>query len=77
MSEQLQDRWLAFINSHDPNLRGQPQWNAVNPDAQWVMGLGDRATPLKPVSSPERMAAFKRFEEGGGRLSALSSALSS
>jgi para-nitrobenzyl esterase len=71
VSEQMQDRWLAFINNHNPNLPGHPQWNAVDPDAVWVMGLGDRVSPLKPVSTPERMAAFQRFVEGGGRLSAL------
>jgi hypothetical protein len=35
------------------------------------MALGDRAAPIAPVSTPERMAAFQRFVAEGGRLSAL------
>jgi para-nitrobenzyl esterase len=71
ISKQLQARWLAFIERRDPNVPGQPQWNAVDPDAILVMGIGDRVSPLAPVSTPERMAAFLRFVESGGQLSAL------
>ena len=71
ISKQLQARWLAFIEKRDPNVPGQPQWNAVEADAKLVMRIGDRVSPVAPVSTPERMAAFLQFVEGGGQLSAL------
>jgi para-nitrobenzyl esterase len=71
VSEQLQARWLSFMEAGDPNQSGLPQWKRVEPGVQAVMALGDRAAPIAPVSTPERMAAFQRFVADGGRLSAL------
>jgi len=71
VSEQLQARWLSFIAAGNPNQNGLPQWKRAEPGVQAVMALGDRAAPIAPVSTPERMAAFQRFVADGGRLSAL------
>jgi para-nitrobenzyl esterase len=71
VSEQLQARWLSFLRTRDPNQDGLPEWKRAEPGVQAVMALGDRAAPIAPVSTPERMAAFQRFVAAGGRLSVL------
>ena len=54
LSDAIQDAWLAFARTGDPNHPGLPAWPAWSPEERPVMRLDvDRAVELDP-SGPER-----------------------
>ncbi len=54
LSDAMQDAWIAFARTGDPNHPGLPEWPAWSPDERPVMGLDvDREVVLDP-SGTER-----------------------
>ena len=46
----MQDYWINFAKTGDPNGEGLPKWPVYSPDTQWqVMHLGPA-----PVAEPDR-----------------------
>jgi para-nitrobenzyl esterase len=69
ISAQLADYWLNFIRGGNPNGMGLTRWAPATPDQVEVMGLGDQVGMRPAVSTRERLAAFRMYVAGGGRLS--------
>jgi para-nitrobenzyl esterase len=69
VSAQLQDYWLAFMRTGDPNGAGRAEWPLFEAAVGKVMALGGRNTPVYPASSSERYQAWRDFAAAGGRLS--------
>lgn len=69
VAAQLQDYWLNFVRSGDPNGAGRDAWAPFAPGSTFLMGLGDGAGPVRPTSGVARFAAFADFVKAGGRLS--------
>ena len=67
VSEDMQDRWLAFMHSGDPNPPGTSQaWPRADLDPRSIWRIG--ATEAAPLIDPERLALFRDFVAQGGRL---------
>ncbi|MEI6642507.1 MAG: carboxylesterase family protein [Novosphingobium sp.] len=64
VSRQWQRRLLAFMRTGRPG-RG---WSPVTRVTAIVMGLGDKEAPVRAVSSPARLEAFRAYAESGGKL---------
>lgn len=69
IAEQLQDYWLNFIRTGDPNGAGRAKWAPYAAGDGFLMGLGDRPEPVRPTSGSARFAAFADYVKAGGRLS--------
>jgi para-nitrobenzyl esterase len=67
VSEEMQDRWLAFMQAGNPNPPGASKaWLRAdsNPRSIWRIG----ATEAAPLIEAERLALFRDFVAQGGRL---------
>lgn len=62
LSRRWQDVILSFARS------GRPGWPAARTGATQVMGFGPNQGMLPAVSTPERLAAWREFAAGGGKL---------
>jgi para-nitrobenzyl esterase len=69
LSVVLMDRWLAFMKTGSPDVRGLPEWIPVGPAATQVMGLGDLPGMTPGVSTLERLELFRQYVAAGGQLS--------
>ena len=69
ISAQLAAYWMNFIRGGNPNGTGLTRWAPATPDQVEVMGLGDQVGMRPAVSTPERLATFRMYVAGGGRLS--------
>ena len=67
ISEQLQEHWLAFMRSGNPNVPGRPIWDPQGPIADRVMVIGDRPGPAMPVSSPDRQRVLLQLARSSGK----------
>lgn len=63
IARKMQDVWLKFMRS------GAPTWRSFRPAEPMVMELGDRIGSTPAVSTPERLAAFRKYVAEGGKLS--------
>ncbi len=71
IARQLQDYWLNFIRSGNPNGCGLVRWPRYAPGDTQVMGIGDAPGARPAVSSPERLAALRAYAEDGGTFSPM------
>lgn len=69
IAAQLQDYWLNFVRTGDPNGPGRAPWAPFAAGDGFLMGLGDRPGPVRPTSGSARFAAFADHVKAGGRLS--------
>ncbi|MCC7462767.1 MAG: carboxylesterase family protein [Gammaproteobacteria bacterium] len=71
IAAQLQEYWLNFIRSGNPNGRGLARWRRWVPGDVDVMGIGDAPGARPAVSSPERLEALRDYAEDGGTFSLM------
>ena len=71
VSTLLQDYWLNFMRSGDPNGPGLARWSRTPAGGVGVMALGPESTYTTAVSTPGRMAALREYAAAGGRLGML------
>jgi para-nitrobenzyl esterase len=67
ISTEMQDRWLAFMRSGDPNpKRVAAKWQRANSDVSsiWRIGAGHGASFI----TADRLAVFREYAAKGGRL---------
>ena len=69
LSREMQESWLAFMKSGDPNAKGRPQWPRVSESSDVVMAF-DLAAGMRPaVSSAARRDVLEGYALTGGELS--------
>ena len=67
ISDEMQDRWLAFMRTGDPNPTGaSTSWRPASSDPHTIWRIG--ATDAEPAITTERLALFRDFVSQGGRL---------
>ena len=69
VSKSVQNYWINFARTGDPNGEGLPTWDRVTGSDSEVLVLDMSPEMGMAVSSNERFEAIKQFVEDGGRLS--------
>jgi para-nitrobenzyl esterase len=67
ISQEMQDRWLAFMRTGNPNRPGASEaWPRASsdPESIWRIAAADAGTAI----TAERLALFREFAAQGGRL---------
>ena len=65
----VQDYWLNFARTGNPNGPRLPAWSQVDPGSSTVFAIGESPEMRTVVSSPARFEALRAYAEQGGTLS--------
>jgi para-nitrobenzyl esterase len=57
LGEIMRNYWVQFAKTGDPNIQGQPRWDAFDPEKNQALELGHTVAPMK-VLHTEGFAAF-------------------
>lgn len=68
LAAEMSARWVSFVKTGDPNVKGLPTWQTLDAKRKQIMELGVRSFS-RPVLRDDTLALFDRFVKGGGRLS--------
>lgn len=67
ISDEMQNRWIAFMRTGNPNPGGTPvTWPRASADVKSILRIG--AAGSGPAITSERLALFRDFVAQGGRL---------
>ncbi|WP_277983272.1 carboxylesterase/lipase family protein [Sphingomonas faeni] len=69
ISRQMQNYWLNFARTGNPNGPGLPNWRRAEVGTPTVLKLTAPAEVAPAVSTPERLAVLRDYVAGGGALS--------
>jgi para-nitrobenzyl esterase len=64
----VQTAWLQFMRTGDPNSSLTASWPQVEGTASRVMRIGSTSGMIDAVSSPERLAGWRRYAASGASL---------
>ncbi len=64
LSRKMQDAWLAFARTGDPNHPGIPRWNAYSAERRATMVFDDTVRAVEDPYGQERMAWVEAGQGG-------------
>ena len=66
VAREMQNYWLNFARTGNPNAQGETAWHQLTPDSATVMVIGDSPGQRPAISTPERAAALRAAYEAEG-----------